>query len=384
MNKMSEKVVAVMNPQELELVIGDHYVGESQTLTTGAEQNILKLAEMRGTLTPAQAERWEEIKKGFARNAMAGGDESDPMTKVTNLLATLAQQVEGIPKSIETASKSVRPTGDGAPARMTLDTESLAPLQEAIKKLAERPVEAPQKSTLEPQIAKYLAGLHEVLAKLAQAPQRAAVEAPDLSKSMEGLSLALAKLAERPAPAASAPAGPTAVGAGGADFGQYMAGLQEALTKLADRPAAASPSGVGGADFGKYMAGLQEALTKLADRPVQIVGGTTHSAGPPAGPPLTGASAAGGSPAHLPYLAPPPATPSPEGGVSDAQTQDAIDKVLQALRKIAEMVRGPQSRTILLDGRLVEAFDALREAEDIEDVLRALRPIRKSNAKPKA
>jgi hypothetical protein len=267
---------------------------------------------------------------------------------------------------------------------MTLDTESLAPLQEAIKKLADRPVEAPQKSTLEPQIAKYLGGLHEVLAKLAQSPQRAAAEAPDLSKYMEGLSLALTKLAERPAPvASSAPAGPTAVGAGGADFGQYMAGLQEALTKLADRPAAAAPSGVGGADFGKYMAGLQEALTKLAERPVQIVGGTPHGPAPLAGSP--GASAAGGSPAHIPYLAPPPAAPQPDsGGVSDAQTQDAIDKVLQALRKIAEMVRGPQSRTILLDGRLVEAFDALREAEDMEDVLRALRPIRKSNAKPQA
>jgi hypothetical protein len=347
MNKMSEKVVAVMNPEELELVIADHYVGESQTLTTGAEQNLLKLAEMRGTLTETQAQRWADIKKGFARNALAGGDESDPMTKVTNILASLSQQIEEIPRSIETASKASRPANEG-PARMTLDTESLAPLQEAIKKLADRPVETPQKSTLEPQIAKYLAGLHETLSKLAERPAeppvRAATEAPDLSKYMEGLSQALAKLAERPAPSASGPV-------------------------------------AGGADFSQYMAGLTQALTKLADRPVQATG-PVASSGPPT--PGTPSSLAGtGSPAHIPYLAPPPAAPD-GGGPSDAATKDAIDKVLQALRKIGEMVRGPQSRTILLDGRLVEAFDALREAEDIEDVLRALRPIRKSNVKPKA
>ena len=29
-------------------LISDHYIGEAQTLTTGAEQNLLKLAELRG------------------------------------------------------------------------------------------------------------------------------------------------------------------------------------------------------------------------------------------------------------------------------------------------------------------------------------------------
>ena len=55
MNKLAEKVVPAMNDDELERLIDDHYPGESQTLTTGAEQNLLKLAELRGRLTPEQA-----------------------------------------------------------------------------------------------------------------------------------------------------------------------------------------------------------------------------------------------------------------------------------------------------------------------------------------
>ena len=48
MNKLAEKIVPVMNEDELESLIEDHYQGEAQTLTTGAEHNLLKLAELRG------------------------------------------------------------------------------------------------------------------------------------------------------------------------------------------------------------------------------------------------------------------------------------------------------------------------------------------------
>ena len=47
------------------------------------------------------------------------------------------------------------------------------------------------------------------------------------------------------------------------------------------------------------------------------------------------------------------------------------------LRRVAEMVRGPRSKTILLDGKLVDAFDALRDAEDVDDVMAALKPLKK-------
>ena len=50
MNKMTEKVSAVMNDDELMQMIADHYLGEAQLLTTGAEDNLLKLAELRGNM----------------------------------------------------------------------------------------------------------------------------------------------------------------------------------------------------------------------------------------------------------------------------------------------------------------------------------------------
>src|SRR5258708_39166821 len=54
MNKIAEKIAAAMTPAELDAVIDDHYQSEAQTLTTAAEHNLLKLAELRGRQSPAQ------------------------------------------------------------------------------------------------------------------------------------------------------------------------------------------------------------------------------------------------------------------------------------------------------------------------------------------
>ncbi len=381
MNKMSEKVVAVMNPQELELVINDHYVGESQTLTTGSEQNLLKLGEMRGTLTEEQAARWNDIKKGFARNALAGGDESDPITKVTNVLATLSQQLQEIPKSIESAAQTARPASDGPPPRMTLDTESLAPLQESLQKLADRPVETSGKA--EAQIAKALLGVQAALAKIAERPIEASSQSdPQIAQALLGVQATLAKIAERPVET------PRSNGAEPVDFGKYMEGLQTAIAKLAERPAAPAPlpssAAVSSApaaaappvDLTPYLAGLQEAITKLADRPVIAAAPPVGSA--PTAPSPPAAPTAGTT--QLPYLSPPPATAP---GPGDAELRTAVNEVLQALRVIGEMIRGPQSRTILLDGKLVDTFDAMRTVRSIEDVLQAVGSLRKGPGKPK-
>ncbi len=61
--KIAARLVPVMNDAELVSLIDDHYRGEAQTLTTGAEANLLKLAELRGRLTPEQARRWAEVKE---------------------------------------------------------------------------------------------------------------------------------------------------------------------------------------------------------------------------------------------------------------------------------------------------------------------------------
>ena len=65
MNKLCEKVSAIMNDEELMQMISDHYQGEVQLLTTGAEHNLLKLAQLRGNMTAEQQQRGMPSEKIF-------------------------------------------------------------------------------------------------------------------------------------------------------------------------------------------------------------------------------------------------------------------------------------------------------------------------------
>ncbi|WP_028922046.1 DNA repair ATPase [Pseudonocardia acaciae] len=95
MNKLAERIVPVMNDAELEALIDDHYLGEAQTLTAGAEANLLKLAELRGTMTDEQRRRWAQVKAAFVRERALGGAEDDPMSRAVGAVGLLADRVEG-------------------------------------------------------------------------------------------------------------------------------------------------------------------------------------------------------------------------------------------------------------------------------------------------
>lgn len=100
MNKLAEKIVAIMDEEELQAVIDDHYVGEAQLLTTGAEANLLKLKSLRGQLSDEESERWETIKAEFKiRNALTG-DDADGATKVANQIAGLKNSIGDMSQSI--------------------------------------------------------------------------------------------------------------------------------------------------------------------------------------------------------------------------------------------------------------------------------------------
>ena len=90
MNKLAEKISPVMNAAELQQLIADHYLGEAQLLTTGAEENLLKLAELRGTLTDDEQARWQQIKADFLRNKAMGADDADVGGRVVAQLADIA------------------------------------------------------------------------------------------------------------------------------------------------------------------------------------------------------------------------------------------------------------------------------------------------------
>jgi hypothetical protein len=72
MNKLAEKIPPIMNEAELDLLLDSHYQNQAQTLTTGAEANLLKLGELMGKLTPDRLERWSEIKRTYQRNLLLG------------------------------------------------------------------------------------------------------------------------------------------------------------------------------------------------------------------------------------------------------------------------------------------------------------------------
>ena len=104
MNKLSEKIVPAMNDQELDALLRDHYIGEAQTLTTGAEANLLKFNEMMGWIEGEAAERWESIKKEFRRQKLMGGGDDDPVSRVTGVLGGLDAQLEGIREALDAAA----------------------------------------------------------------------------------------------------------------------------------------------------------------------------------------------------------------------------------------------------------------------------------------
>jgi MoxR-like ATPase len=96
MNKLAEKISSVMNQDELLQLIADHYQGESQLLTTGAEENMLKLAELRGNMTPEQQSRWAQIKADFMRNKAMGGDDTDVGNRVVVQLNDLVESIRAL------------------------------------------------------------------------------------------------------------------------------------------------------------------------------------------------------------------------------------------------------------------------------------------------
>ncbi|MBM4376505.1 MAG: ATP-binding protein, partial [Deltaproteobacteria bacterium] len=96
MNKLAEKVVAAMTEAELEGLVTAHYTGEAQTLTTGAEANLLKLGELRGRHAEVEAERWLEIKREYVRQKRMGGAADDPVARLAGTIAGVGADLQAI------------------------------------------------------------------------------------------------------------------------------------------------------------------------------------------------------------------------------------------------------------------------------------------------
>ncbi len=99
MVRMASKLLPAMTEAEVEAIIDEHYLAESQSLTGAAEANLLKLDELRGRLDGAGRERWDDIVATFRRQQRLGGDDRDPTTRVVAAIEEVAVALRHGPSS---------------------------------------------------------------------------------------------------------------------------------------------------------------------------------------------------------------------------------------------------------------------------------------------
>ncbi len=129
MNRLAEKVAPIMNDAEVRALVLAHYRNESQTLTTGAEANMLKLKELLAVQSPEEKTRWEEIKRTFKRNQFTRGtDTTDPVGRLVAQLATFQGGLESIRDTLE--QRLSTPAAQATPA---IDADTLAKTLEALR-----------------------------------------------------------------------------------------------------------------------------------------------------------------------------------------------------------------------------------------------------------
>ena len=142
MNKIAEKILPVMNEQELRTLVISHYENESQTLTSGAEFNMLRFKELFGVAAQEDEDRLAAIRKTFAKNQLfKGTDESDPMAQVIVQMGQFTEGLEKIQNSISDGMKALPEMANALkPSKtdgtLTLDKEALAQLKQLGESIA--------------------------------------------------------------------------------------------------------------------------------------------------------------------------------------------------------------------------------------------------------
>ncbi len=224
MSKIAARVVPVMTAAELENLLDDHYLGEAQTLTTGAEHNLLKLAQLRGRATPEQQQRWEQIVKEYRRHKlMGGGGEDDPATRVVGTLGLVSDRIDAIGTAIEAAAAK---SGGDAAGQVV---QGLAAMQSQLAAIGGAIAKASQPQGSGPELASALEKLGASLAQTggtAEAAHRLEVR---LASIAEGIRSLASRGSAGPPPAETSGETPAIADA--------LARLGQGLETLAAKPA---------------------------------------------------------------------------------------------------------------------------------------------------
>jgi len=125
MTKLAGRINASMRDAELDALLRDHYRGEAQTLTTGAEENLLKLSALLGSQTEDESARWQAIREEFIRRRKLGGDEADGSTRIAATLLDIARAVDNLNATL--------PSGAAVRAGLDAMSASLDKLQPRIE-----------------------------------------------------------------------------------------------------------------------------------------------------------------------------------------------------------------------------------------------------------
>jgi len=135
MARIAAKVLPLMTREEIRGLIMDHYKNESQTLTQGAEANLLKFKEFEKFATPEDTARWESIKKEFMKRRLLGGaGEGDPVGRVV-------AQLSGFQDGLDSIRSVIVEGGREYAKPQSLSENTIAQLREIIAGLRAVPVE---------------------------------------------------------------------------------------------------------------------------------------------------------------------------------------------------------------------------------------------------
>lgn len=198
MNRIAEKVVSVMNDDELTALIVSNYENDAQTLTSGTEANLLKFKELTGLITDEEKERWDDIKRTFRQNVKMRGISSDDKTgQVIAQLGVLSDGLDSIRRAMATGVD-----------QLTEQREAKAEVEPVVEQ------ESFDIDALVEALSGQLDGLQAGMASISQALDTGLTKVGDMGSQFGDLTQLLSSAAASPAaeatttapPASSAPA----------------------------------------------------------------------------------------------------------------------------------------------------------------------------------
>jgi hypothetical protein len=130
MNRIAEKVVPIMNDDELQTLILSSYENDAQTLTSDQEANMLKFRELLGVITPEEANRWDDIKRTFATNVkLSGVDAGSEVAQVLVQLGSLNDGLHSIRRALDDGIGQLATSPDEPPEAQALVARVVEELQ---------------------------------------------------------------------------------------------------------------------------------------------------------------------------------------------------------------------------------------------------------------